>query len=124
MATISEDDRSTVHLVGAIRTFACIVIYAFFIQYLYSIFSFINQKLLNIHSNVIFPSRFIILTIISFTSSIILVVTNLSISQYVAVGSTFPCFLTCVPQLWTKTKEIKQDTKNACIVYNFNTIET
>jgi hypothetical protein len=106
MAIASEDVYSTVHLVGAIGTFTCIVIYCIFhtivILYLY-----IKRSKASHHSNVVYPLWFLVSTVISFIASIILVITNLSISQYIAVRSPFLYFLAFVPQFWTRAKQSK-----------------
>jgi hypothetical protein len=123
MAIVSEDDRLTVHLVGAIGTFSCIAIYCL-LHTILIFYLFIHRSKAPEHSNIIFPIWFLVFTIISYVSSIVLVITNFSISQYIAVGSPFLYFLAFVPQFWIKAKQIEQDTKRIGIVNDSNTIET
>jgi hypothetical protein len=123
MAIVSLDDRRNLHLLGAIGTFSCIAIYCL-LHTILIFYLFIHRSKAPEHSNVIFPIWFLIFTIISFISTIILAITNFSISQYCAVGSPFLYFLAFVPQFWIKAKQIEQVTKHICVENDSNTIKS
>ena len=123
MAIVNEDNNRSLHLLGAIGTFSCIAIYCL-LHTILIVYLFIRRSKAPEHSNVLFSIWFLIFSIISLVSSIILAITNFSISQYIAVGSPFLYFLAFVPQFWIKAKQIEQDTKRICVVNDSNTIGT
>jgi hypothetical protein len=126
MAIVSEDIGPTLHLIGAIGTFACLGLYCIFHTILI-IYLFIHRSKAPEYSNFILPLWFLIFTITEVSSSIVLVITYTysyaAIFQYIAVGSPFLYFLAFVPQFWAKAKQIQQDTKHTSTVHNSNTIE-
>ncbi|CAF3338574.1 unnamed protein product [Rotaria socialis] len=123
MAILNEDDRPTLHLVGAIGTFACIAFYCI-LHTILIIYLFIHRSEAIEHSNFILPLWFLGCTIMSVASSIALVVTFTSIPEYFAVGTPFLYFLGFVPQFWSKAKLIKADTNLTHTVRNSNPSET
>ncbi|CAF1162230.1 unnamed protein product [Rotaria magnacalcarata] len=108
MAIVSENDHPMLHLIGASGTFLTIALYCIF-HTIIIIYLFIRRSEVPEHSNVIFLLWFLVCTIVSTISSIILAVTITSISEYIAVGTPFLYFLGFVPSFWRKFNESKHD---------------